>query len=340
MMKRSAKLLIMLGILAILVGGAVVQKVFFSAEPDVGLSEDGGSSVQYAVNDVVAENVTAFTYERDGESLSFKKNGEAWVLDEENAPKIDGDLVSAMVSAIASPGGKNKMENVPSENLASYGLDAPALSVTVYEGSRIRTYLFGSYNKTAKEYYFCNRAISDIVYTVPSSSFEAFAYSLEDLIVHEKLPEITEDSITSVSFENAEGKTVISAVKTPTEENEAGYEFSAKIERNGDESEYSYAELYRMAEEISAWNIDEFVTLNDAEKSEYGFDSPSYLTVNYTERKEIEAEGTSGGYIDTEKSFTLVLGKADAEGKYFVKTSENSRLIYKISTSIFTEIFG
>ena len=300
MMKRSAKLLIMLGILAILVGGAVVQKVFFSAEPDVGLSEDGGSSVQYAVNDVVAENVTAFTYERDGESLSFKKNGEAWVLDEENAPKIDGDLVSAMVSAIASPGGKNKMENVPSENLASYGLDAPALSVTVYEGSRIRTYLFGSYNKTAKEYYFCNRAISDIVYTVPSSSFEAFAYSLEDLIVHEKLPEITEDSITSVSFENAEG----------------------------------------MAEEISAWNIDEFVTLNDAEKSEYGFDSPSYLTVNYTERKEIEAEGTSGGYIDTEKSFTLVLGKADAEGKYFVKTSENSRLIYKISTSIFTEIFG
>lgn len=340
MMKRSAKLFIMLGILAVLIVGAVIQKVFFPAQPDVGLSQDGGSTILYAVNDVVAENVTAFTYERDGEALSFKKNGEAWVLDEENAPTIDADLVSAMVIAIASPGGKNKMENVPSENLASYGLDAPALSVTVHEGSRVRTYLFGSYNKTAKEYYFCDKAIPDTVYTVPSSSFEAFAYTLEELIVHEKLPEISADSITSVSFENAEGKTVISAVKTPTEENEEGYEFSAKIERNGEESEYSYAELYRIAEEIAAWNIDEFITLNDAEPSEYGFDSPSYLMVNYTERKELEAEGTSGGFIDTERSFTLVLGKADEEGKYYVKTSEDSRLIYKISTNIFTEFFG
>ncbi len=339
MMKRSAKLFIMLGTLAVLVAGAVIQKVFFPAEPDVGLSEDGGSSVQYAANDVVAENVTTFTYEKDGESLSFKKNEEVWVLDEENAPTIDGDLISAMVSAIASPGGKNKMENVPSENLASYGLADPALSVTVHEGARVRTYLFGSYNKTAKEYYFCDKAIPDTVFTVPSSSFEAFAHTLEELIVHEKLPEISADSITSVSLEGSEGKTTVSAVKTPSDANEEGYEFSAKIEKNGAQEDYSYAELYRMAEEIAAWNIDEFVTLNDSEPSEYGFDSPSYLTVNYTERKEIEAEGTNGGYIDTENSFTLILGNTDEEGKYFVKTSEDSRLIYKISTSIFTEIF-
>lgn len=340
MMKRSAKLFIMLGILAVLVAGAVVQRVFFPAEPDVGLSEDGGSTVLYAVNDVTAENVTAFTYEKDGESLSFKKNGEVWVLDEENAPTVDADLVSAMVTAIASPGGKNKMENVPSENLEAYGLTSPSLSVTVYEGSRVGTYLFGGYNKTAKEYYFCNKAIPDTVYTIPSSSFEAFAYTLSELVVHEKLPEIAADSITSVSLENSDGKTVITAVETPSLKEDGVPDISAKIEKNGVESEYSYAELYRMSEEIAAWNIDEFVTLNEDEMSAYGFESPSYLTVNYTERKEIEAEGTSGGYIDTENSFTLVLGIADEEGKYYVKTSDDSRLIYKISTSIFTEIFG
>ncbi len=339
MMRRSAKLFIMLGILTVLIVGAVIQKVFFPAQPNSDLSDGGASTVLYASNDVVAENVTAITYEKGETALSFNKEGEAWVLDDENAPIIDGQLISAMVTAISTPAGKNKMENVPFENLTSYGLDSPALSVTVHEGSRVRTYLFGDYNKTAKEYYFCNRAIPDTVYTVPSTSFEAFSYTLEELIVHEKLPEISPDSITSVSFENADGKTVISAVKTPSDENETGYEFSAKIEKNGAKEDHSYAELYRMAEEIGAWNIDEFVTLNDSEPSEYGFDFPSYLTVNYTERKEIEAEGTSGGYIDTEKTFTLILGNADENGKYFVKTSENSRLIYKISTNIFSEFF-
>ena len=340
MMKRSAKLGIMLGILAVLIVGAVIQGVFFPAEKDVGLSEDGASTVMYAANDVAAENVTAISYEKNDIMLSFKKNEEAWMLDEEKAPNIDTDLVSAMVTAISTPAGSNKMENVPSKNLENYGLASPALSVTVHEGAKVRTYLFGNYNKTAKEYYFCDKAIPDTVFTVPSSCFEAFSYTLEDLIVHEKLPEIAADSITSVSLESTEGKTTISAIKTPTDENEEGYEFSAVIEKNGAEEEYSYAELHRMAEAIAEWNIDEFVTLNADDSSEYGFDSPSYLTVNYTERKEIEAEGTSGGYIDTDKSFTLVIGKADENGKYFVKTNEDSRLIYKISTNIFSEIFG
>lgn len=340
MMKRSVKLFIMLGILTVLVFGAVIQRVFFPAEPNPEFSEDGGSTVLYGANDVVAENVTAFSYEKDGMTYSFKKSGEAWVLDEENAPTIDGELVWAMVTAISNPAGKNKMENVPSENLSAYGLATPVLSVTVHEGSRVGTYLFGSYNKTAKEYYFCDKAIPDTVYTVPSDSFEAFSYTLEELIVHEKLPEISADSITSVSFENAQDRTVISAVKTPNDENEKGYDLSAKIEKNGAEQDYSYAELYRLSEEIGEWNIDEFVTLNDTNPSQYGFDSPSYLTVDYTERKEIEAEGSSGGYIDTEKTLTLIFGKADENGKYYVKTSEDSRLIYKISTSIFSEFFG
>ena len=65
MMKRSAKLGIMLGILAVLIVGAVIQGVFFPAEKDAGLSEDGASTVMYAANDVVAENVTVISYEKN-----------------------------------------------------------------------------------------------------------------------------------------------------------------------------------------------------------------------------------------------------------------------------------
>ncbi|MBQ8207765.1 MAG: DUF4340 domain-containing protein [Clostridia bacterium] len=339
-MKRSAKLIIMLGILAVLIVGAVIQKQFFPAENDSDYTDDGSSVIAYAANDVVLENVTALSYEKDSAKLSFKKSGEEWVLDEENAPDIDSELVHAMATAISGLSGANRMEDVPKEKLADYGLDAPALKVTVSEDDKVRTFLFGDYNKTAKEYYFCDEAIPSLVFTVVSSSYEAFDYVIDDLIVHGTLPEIAAENITGFSFKNADGETVIKSIKTPTDENEEGYTYSAEITKNGVTEEYSYADFYKAAEAVAEWNIDEFITSDASKTSEYGFETPSVLTVNYTERKEIEAEGASGGYIDTEKTYSLILGTADGEGCYYVKTEEDSRLIYKLSTAVFSEIFG
>lgn len=337
-MKRSAKLFIMFGILAVLAAGAVVQKRFFPAENESDYSEDG-SSAAYAANDVVSENVTAISYERDGEALAFRKIADSWILDQDNAPDIDSETVSAMAAAVSSPAGANRMENVPKEKLSDYGLDKPSLRVTVSEGSKTRTFLFGSYNKTAKEYYFCDEADSSLVYTVVSSSYEAFNYTLDDMLVHEKVPQIPAEDISEIRIAGSEGEIFIRSIKTPTEENEDGYTYSAEIVRNGTAEEYSYADFYKAAEEVSKWNIDEFITSDASKASEYGFDSPAVLTVKYTERKEIEAEGASGGYIDTEKEFSLFLGAKDEDGCYYVKTDKDSRLIYKLSTAVFSELF-
>lgn len=337
-MKRHIKLLIMLGVLAVLIVGAVIQKQFFPTENEYDYTDDGAMSVAYAANDVVAENVTSISYEKDGEKLSFKKLNEAWVLEEDNAPSIDGEIVSAMVTAISGLSGSNKMEDVPSEKLADYGLDRPSLTVTVSEGSRIFTFLFGDYNKTAKEYYFCNKSIPDVIYTVLSSSYEAFDYTLNDLLIHETLPKIAADNVNSISISNGSGEVIIESIKTPTDENEEGYTYSAVIKRGEVSEEYSYADFYRIAEAIAEWNIDQFITSDGSRASEYGFDTPKVLTVNYTERKSIEAEGASGGYIDTEKSFTLILGMADENGFNYCKTDEDSPLIYKLSTNVFSEI--
>ena len=339
-MKRSAKLFVMLGVLCVLVGAVLLQKLVFPAENEDGDTDSDASSVTYAANDVISENVTAISYEKDGVLLSFKKNGDTWVLDEENAPNIDSELVSAMVVAISSPAASYRFEGIASDKLAQYGLDEPAIRVSVSEGTKTRTFIFGEYNKTAEEYYFCDEADKSLVHTVISSSYEAFAYTLEDLIIYDTLPEISADSVTAFTLEGTDGKITVTAIKTPSDENELGYEFSAELERDGEKEEYSYADFYRMASAVEEWNIDEFVTFDASKSSEYGFDTPALLTVSYTERNEIEAEGASGGYIETEKSFTLVLGGTDEDGYSYVKTDADSRLIYKLSSNVFSEIFG
>lgn len=329
----------MLGVLAVLIVGAIIQKQFFPAEKDADYSEDGASKLAYAANDVVLENVTALSYEREGVTLSFKKIEEIWVLDEENAPNVDPELVHAMATAISGLSGANRMENVAEDKLAQYGLVEPSLKVTVSEGAKVRTYIFGDYNKTAKEYYFCNEADKSLVFTVVSSSYEAFDHTLADLLVFDTLPEIAAENITAFTFADSGGEIAIKSIKTPTDENEEGYTYSAEITQNGVTEEYSYADFYRLAEAVAEWNIDEFITADASASVEYGFDSPRTLTVSYTERMAIEAEGASGGYIDTEKEYTLVLGGVADDGCYYVKVDEGSRMIYKISSPVFSEFF-
>ncbi len=339
-MKRHIKLIVMLGVLVVLIAGALIQKQFFPAEIESDYADDGASTLRYAANDVSADNITAFSYEYQGETVSFVLSEGGWTLEGENAPATDSELITAMAVAIACPSGSNKLENVSPEKLADYGLDAPEIKVTVSEGDKKQAFLFGDYNSIADEYYFCSEESPETVYTVSSSAREAFAYTLEDLLVYDTLAEIEADSVTSVSMSDSEKETVISSVKTPTEENEDGYTYSAQRTENGETTDYSYADFYRLAEAIGTWNIDEFVTCDADADTSYGFDAPKTLTVNYTVQKSIEATGSSGGYITTEESFSLILGSKDEEGFYYCKTNEASPMIYKLSSKVFSEIFG
>lgn len=337
-MKRHAKLLIMLGLLTVLIVGAVIQKQFFPSEREEGLTDPGSSVTKYATNDIVAENVKAFSFSKGDVSLFFVKEGDAFKLEGENTPNIYSEKVLEIIKAVAGISASNRVESVDEESLTLYGLDSPSVSFTVRDSEKTKTYIFGDYNKTVKEYYFCEKG-ANTVFTVPSSAFEAFDVTLEDVIVHDTLEKVEADSINSFTFENASGKTEIIKIKTPTDENDEGYNFSAEIVVNGKRSDYSYSDFYNIAEEIAAWNINEFVTADNNKASEYGFDSPSVLTITYTERQELEVEGAGGGYIDKESTLTLYLGSVADDGLYYCKTSESSPLIYKLSALILSETF-
>ena len=141
MMKRHLKLIIMAGILCVLVVVALVQKEFFPKDSEEGHSENG-STVYYAANDISADSLTGISYTLENKTLVFTKLSEDWALAEENAPAIDGELISAMAEAISTPSGRGRLFEVYAEKLSDYGLDEPSLAVSVETAEGTRTFLF------------------------------------------------------------------------------------------------------------------------------------------------------------------------------------------------------
>lgn len=335
-MKRPAKLIIMLIVLVLVIGGYIQMKNMPEKQPDI--TDDGASTLRYAANSISYDAITKLSYENGNSIISLKKNGENWVLDMENAPAIDGELATSIVKSIATPSSPNRLENVSKEKFAEYGLSEPTLRVIVTEGEKISEFIFGNYNATIGEYYFCDASAPDTVFTIESSIKELFSNALEDLLIYDTLPAIKADSITSFSLNDKNNEITIESIKTPTE-TDSEYTYSAIRTENGVSESHSYADFYRLAEAVAEWNIDEFVCCEEQLGTEYGFDTPIIFTVKYTERYDLNNEDSSGGYIDRDEIFSLILGDIDSSGYYYCKTSADSRLIYKISTNIISEIF-
>lgn len=336
-MKRSKRLVLMLCILAVLVAVGAAVSVLGGKE-----DEDPAPAVtEYTLTDFDAGDITRFDVTHGENEFSFQKENGEWVLDTPNAPKIDGELIDAAATTVSTLKGHNKMTDVSTERLSDYGLARPEITVTVTLPSRSVTLLFGNYNGTAGEYYFASEDDQSTVYTVESSVRETFALDYGSLIVKDVLPETESESITSVALGNVR----FESVKTPKEDAEIGsdenehdkYYYSAKKFMGESSEDISYADFERIAGGISGMKL-EYADFVDAGSTEYGFDDPKILTVGYSERKKLESDGAQGGYIDVPHEYTVYIGIS--EGTIYAKTSEASRVIYKLNADFVTEYFG
>lgn len=120
-MKRQNKLLL-LTLALVLVGGAALAAVKFI--PDETVEE----APVYTVCTVDTENLQSLGWSYDGESLSFSREGSAWVYDGDADFPLEQSRISAMLSAISEVTATKVIEGV--SELADYGLDEPVCSIT------------------------------------------------------------------------------------------------------------------------------------------------------------------------------------------------------------------
>lgn len=339
-LKRSKKLLILLSVLVLLAllcyGVTLIPN---DSESDG--ENDGGE--EYSVTSIASDDISSVTVKNTSGEFDFERKDGKWILATENAPELDSELIESMAQTISSAVGHNMLEGISDDRLADYGLDADSVDMTVVIGTTDGEIVcsFGDYNSIAGEYYFLSSEQSGIVFTVESSAREAFVFDMEDIIVKEELPEIESESITSVSV----GDITYTQIKTKNEDYGADsdsdeetpeYLYSATV-KSGDETiDVSYADYEAIASGVSQAEL-EYEAFTDVDNTEYGFESPYLMTICYTEKKEITADGASGGYIEEAKAYSLYIGVED--GVVYAKTSLDSRVVYTLDADFVIEYF-
>lgn len=135
----------------------------------------------YVTNDAV-EDITAFSYVLDGETLSFTKSGDEWTYDGDTGCNLDESVIETMLGKIASITADECLSEP--EPLDSYGLDAPSGQITFTTDKETVTLLIGNRNAITGSYYL-KKDGDDKVYLVSSTVAAACTKSISDLLAEE-----------------------------------------------------------------------------------------------------------------------------------------------------------
>lgn len=135
--------------------------------------------------------VKSFSYQIDGNTITFEKEEDTWYYQPDHSINIDQDAISTMLDAVTVVTAEEKLENV--EDTSEYGFDSPTnvLTFTMEDGTR--TITIGMQNEITSEYYIMDNN-SSAIYVVETNLNTTFSKSVEDVIVEEEGTEDTTDT--------------------------------------------------------------------------------------------------------------------------------------------------
>ena len=143
--------------------------------------------------------VKSFSYQIDGNTITFEKEEDTWYYQPDHSINIDQDAISAMLDAVTAVTAEEKIENV--EDTSEYGFDSPTnvLTFTMEDGTR--TITIGMQNEITSEYYIMDNN-SSAIYVVEKNLNTTFSKAVADVTVEE---EETEDAADAIDETNADG---------------------------------------------------------------------------------------------------------------------------------------
>ena len=172
-MKKQRKQFLVITIVLVFLIAATAGMKLYNKNAETAKEKETAADTIY-ITQTAAEDITAFSYELNGETLSFTKQDGTWSYDQDPSVNLDQDAVESLLSVFATFTATDEITAY--ENLSEYALDAPADTVTLYEGME---------NAMLNEYYVKN-ADSDVVYLTATSLQARFSKSVEELTVLEE----------------------------------------------------------------------------------------------------------------------------------------------------------
>ena len=274
-MKRSKRLCILLGVLAVACVATFALSRYQAKKEQIQTNGE-------VVLEIPVDSVQALSWEYDGETLSFHKDDQ-WIYDEDEAFPVDGEKIEGLLNQFSAMGAAFTIENP--EDLSPYGLSDPTCSITITTDEETYTILLGGYSTMDSQRYV---SIGDgNVYLVADDPLDDFDIGLRDLLDPDDIPAF--DQVSEITFTGSEN-----------------YQIFYEAYEDGSARTYCADDVYFVQQEdgtlpldtdkvnsylqtIRYLDLSDYVTYNvtDEELAQYGLDDPQLtIQVNYTEENE------------------------------------------------------
>ena len=216
----------------------------------LGLRWWNGTAEDRAVDDKTylaqLEDITSLTWQRSGETLSFEKDEEGVWRDASDADfPLDQSYLTALETTLSQLSAV-KVISDPEED-ASYGLDAPELTLTA--STSVGETWEVTVGSEVDGNYYARPAGDSQVYTIAAALMNQTEYGLMEMIDLDTIPTVTESSVESVEI-TAGGVTTLFTKETVTSTDGEGNETTTYAwSRNG---EALYSEDGNLADGVDA----------------------------------------------------------------------------------------
>ncbi len=288
---KQKKTMLILGIALVVLLGCYVGLTTWNQQQEEQAKEEEEAS---KINLVDADELTAVSYTNGESTLGFVKEDGTWYDAEDKEIPMNQDVVGNFADSVASLTAKRELKDP--DDIADYGLDAPAytISYTTANGEEGAVYIG---NLTGEDYYAMVEG-SDQIYTIADDLPYSMDFDLSGYIQTDTVPSISSGNLKKIEITENETTT------TFEDEDDLG-------ELAGGWGTLTLTDLadYHVTEETLA---------------DYGLDEASRVTAT------AEYEDTDTG---KNKSFTVYLGSTDTNGNRYVMV-DGSVLVYTVSSSV------
>lgn len=199
-MKKQKKQLIALCILLLICIVAWVGLTKWNKSQEQKKQEEEEAS-KVTVTDVNTEDVNAFSYQYNNETLSFVKEDDTWYYEADKSISLDQDTMETLIATTAQLTAEQEIKDY--EDLSEYGLETPSNTITLTTEDGTTTLLIGNKNDMLSQYY-VKTDQSDSIYLAGSAVYTTYQKGIADLTVTES----TEESATEQPEEAEEADTL------------------------------------------------------------------------------------------------------------------------------------
>ena len=275
-MTKKTRLLLLGGVLAVSVGAAAAMSLSKEAREDI--RESGEVVFELPADEVTAVSWTYTDEAGEEVSLAFRRDGDSWIYDGDEAFPVDGEKIGELLDRFAELRAAFAIEDVT--DTAQYGLEDPVCAIGLTAGDTDYEIRVGNFSELDSQRYL---TFGDgTVYLVDEDPMDVYAAALDDFLLGDDIPAFPE--VESIAFTGAEEQIIL------REEDGGSYREEDIYYLDGAPLDTDRVEDYLT--HLTALSLTDYATYKaaGADLASYGLDDPE-LTAAVT-YKDLETEET------------------------------------------------